>query len=81
MPVFYYDGGSRTAMFPARYRALQALMPEPRYVPARVAPGIGVLAISCLEYRDTDIHPCNEPSISIALDELYHPPKTFQGGP
>jgi Acetoacetate decarboxylase (ADC) len=72
MPVFYYDAGSMTAMFPARYRALQALMPDPRYVPARVAPGIGVVAITCLEYRDTDIHPYNELSIAIALNEPYH---------
>lgn len=69
VPVFYYDGSSMTALFPARYSELQALMPDPRYVAARLAPGLGVVAITCLEYRDTDIGPYNELSISIPLNE------------
>jgi hypothetical protein len=68
MPVFYYDAGSMTALFPARYKLLQELMPDPSWVPARLAPGIGVVAITCLEYRDTDIRAYNELSISIALN-------------
>lgn len=68
MPVFYYDAGSMTALFPARYKALEELMPDPRHVPARLAPGLGVVAITGLEYRDTDIRAYNELSISIPLN-------------
>jgi hypothetical protein len=68
MPVFYYDAGSMTAMFPARYSALRELMPGSGFVPARLAPGLGVVAITCLEYRDTDIRAYNELSISIPLN-------------
>lgn len=45
-PTFCYDGGSMTAAFPARYRKLRELMPDPRYVPARLAPRLGVVAVS-----------------------------------
>ncbi len=71
IPTFYYDGASMTAMFPARYRKLRELMPDRRYVPARLAPGLGVLAITCFEYRDTDIGPYNELAIAIPLNEPY----------
>lgn len=70
-PTFYYDGGSMTVVFPARYSRLRELMPDPRYVPARLAPGLGVLAITCFEYRDTDIGPYNELAVSIPLNEPY----------
>jgi Acetoacetate decarboxylase (ADC) len=70
-PTFYYDGASMTAVFPARYRRLRELMPDRRYVPARLAPGLGVLAITCFEYRDTDVGPYNELAIAIPLNEPY----------
>lgn len=68
-PTFYYDGGCMTAVFAARYGALRDLMPDRSYVPARLGPGLGVLAISCLEYRDTDVGPYNELLIGIPLIE------------
>jgi hypothetical protein len=69
LPVFYYDGTAQTAVFPARLRALRALLPDPRFVPARLAPGLGALGVTCFEYRDTDIGPYNELAISIVLSE------------
>lgn len=30
LPVFYYDSGMMLALFPARYRALRDLLPDPR---------------------------------------------------
>jgi hypothetical protein len=68
-PTFYYDGRGMTAVFPARYRALRDLMPDPSYVPARLAPGLGVMAIACLEYLDTDVGPYNELLIGVPLNE------------
>lgn len=71
VPAFYYDGTAMTAVFPARLSALRAVLPDPRFVPARVAPGIGAVALTCFEYRDTDLGPYNELSISIVLNEPY----------
>ena len=70
-PTFYYDASYISAVFPARYRGLRELMPDPRYVPARFAPGLGVAAIACLEYRDTDVGPYRVVAISIPLNEPY----------
>jgi hypothetical protein len=70
-PLFFYDGSYISAAFPARYRRLRELMPDPRYVPARLAPGLGVVAITCFETRDTDVGPYRVVVIAIALNEPY----------
>lgn len=69
LPIFYYDGTAQTAVFPARIGRLRALLPDPRLVPARLAPGLGAVAVTCFEYRDTDIGPYNELAIAIVLNE------------
>lgn len=68
LPVFYHDASAMTALFPARFGELRKLMPDPRFVPARLAPGLGALAISCLEYYDTDIGPYNELAVAVPLN-------------
>ncbi len=72
LPIFYYDGTAQTAVFPARLGALRKLLPDPRFVPARLAPGLGAVGITCFEYRDTDIGPYNELAISIILNQPRH---------
>jgi hypothetical protein len=67
LPIFYYDGNAMSAVFPARLAALRRLMPDPRIVPARLAPGVGAVAVTCFEYLDTDIGPYNELAISVIL--------------
>ena len=67
MPIFYYDCTAMTAVFAARNGALKRLMPDPRFVPARLAPGLGSVIVSALEYRDTDIGPYNELMIAVLL--------------
>ncbi len=74
VPIFYYDGTAMQAVFPARLRALRRLMPDPRFCPARLAPGLGAVAVTCFEYRDTDIGPYNELAISIVLNEPWFLP-------
>jgi hypothetical protein len=74
VPIFYYDGTATTAVFAARLGALRRLMPDPRFRPARLAPGLGALAVSCFEYRDTDIGAYNELAISIVLNEPWFRP-------
>jgi Acetoacetate decarboxylase (ADC) len=68
LPIFYYDGTAQTAVFPARLGALRRLLPDPRFVPARLAPGLGAVAVTCFEYRDTDLGPYNELAITIVLN-------------
>jgi hypothetical protein len=68
LPIFYYDGTAQTAVFPARLGAVRKLLPDPRFVPARLAPGLGAVAVTCFEYRDTDIGPYNELAISVVLN-------------
>lgn len=71
MPIFYYDGTATQAVFVARLGALRRLMPDPRFCPARLAPGLGAVAVTCFEYRDTDIGPYNELAISVVLNEPW----------
>jgi hypothetical protein len=71
VPAFYYDGCAIGAVFPARLGALRRLMPDPRIAPARLAPGLGAVSITCFEYRDTDIGPYNELAISVLLNEPW----------
>ena len=72
--VFYYDGTAIQAVFVARLGALRRLMPDPRFSPARLAPGLGAVAVTCFEYRDTDIGPYNELAISVVLNEPWFLP-------
>jgi len=67
MPVFYYDAMAFTGIFCARMSVLKRFMPKKTFFPCSVFPGIGVIAITCFEYRDTDIRPYNEISISIPM--------------
>ena len=74
VPVFYYDGSAMTAVFPARLSALRRWMPDRRFVPARLAPGVGAVTITCFEYRETDIDPYNELAIAVPLNEPFSRP-------
>ena len=67
-PIFYYDGIAVTATFPAKLSVLKKFLPDRRFVPARIGPGLGAVTISAFEYRDTDIGPYNELAIAIPLN-------------
>lgn len=67
-PCFYFDSASMTALFAARRSALRALMPDASYVPARLAPGLGIVAVVCYENRDTDVGPYNNVGIAVVLE-------------
>jgi len=67
-PVFYRRARAYVATFPASIIALKRLLPDPRFTPAQVFPGIGVISLAAFEYYDTDIGPYNEFGISVALN-------------
>jgi hypothetical protein len=71
VPALYRDGEQMTGIFPARLGKLRKLMPDPRISPARLAPGVGAVTVTCFEYRDTDLAPYNELAIGIPLNEPY----------
>ncbi len=68
LPIFYRDARAHVAIFPASILALKKLLPDPRFTPAQMLPGIGGLAIACFEYHDTDVGPYNEVAISVLLN-------------
>jgi hypothetical protein len=68
-PNFTYDASVMTAVFPASYSALRKLLPDRRFVPARLAPGVGIVAVSAFEYRNTDVGAYNEVALAIMLNE------------
>lgn len=84
LPIFYRDGEAMTGVFPARLGVLRSMLPDRRLSPARLAPGIGAIAVTCFEYRDTDVGSYNELAIGIVLNHPRHrinaPGKSMLGG-
>lgn len=69
LPVFYRSARSFTAIFPATFISLRRLLPDSRYAPAQIAPGVGAVHLTAFEYYDTDIEPYNEFAIGILLND------------
>lgn len=84
LPIFYYDGEAMTGVYPARIGVLRKLLPDRRLSPARLAPGVGAIAITCFEYRESDVGTYNELAIAIVLNYPRHrinaPGKAMLGG-
>ena len=72
LPIFYYDGSAMTGVFPAKLAGLKKLLPDRRFNPARLLPGVGLIGITCFEYIDTDIGPYNELAIVIPLSVPHY---------
>ena len=67
-PIFYRDARMFTLLLPANYLALKRMLPDPRFAPAQVLPGVGGVYLAAFEYFDTDIRPYNEFAIGILLN-------------
>lgn len=74
MPIFYREARSFTIMLPANWSKLRRALPDPRFQPAQVLPGVGAVALTAFEYYDTDVKPYNEFSIGIVLNNPYYAP-------
>jgi hypothetical protein len=68
LPIFYRKARAHMAIFPASLFAVRKLLPDPRFVPAQMLPGIGAVALASFEYYDTDIGPYNEFAFNILLN-------------
>ncbi len=71
LPIFYRDARAHLAIFPAGIFTLKRMLPDPRFVPAQILPGIGGVALASLEYHDTDIGPYNEFAFSVLLNNPH----------
>jgi len=78
VPVFYYDVMTLSAQFMVPLQSIRALLPSRRMHPLRVMPGHGVVNVSTFAYRDCDIGPYNEVSISVPFS-LDRPSPLFVG--
>ena len=65
VPLFYYDTTRLDTLFLAPREKLKSLLPSARMHSYRVTPKHGIITISTMEFRETDIGPYNEVSISI----------------
>lgn len=65
MPCLVRDACSATATFVVNARAASALLPGSELEIAQVAPGRGLLSLSCIDYRDNDLGDYNELSIAL----------------
>ncbi len=67
-PLFYRDARMFSLIFPARLDAIRRLLPDERFEPARLLPGVGAVHLSAFEYHDCDIGPYNEFAIGAFLN-------------
>ena len=65
-PCFYRDAALLGGLFTADLAAARALMPTPRHHVLALG-GRALVAVHCLDYRDSDIGPYGEVSISVAV--------------
>jgi hypothetical protein len=67
LPVFYYDNTAMTAIYTASTAMVRRHLPKTEMHPVEVVPGKALVAFTAFEYRQTDIDPYNEFSISFPI--------------
>lgn len=78
VPVFYYDVMFLSVSLLAPTARLKALLPSKRLHPYRITPWHSLVSITTYSYRESDIGPYNEVSISIPVT-LDKPTPLFTG--
>ena len=67
IPVFYRSARMFSLVFPARLSVIKKMLPDRRFKPALLAPGVGAVHLSAFEYHDCDIEPYNEFALGALL--------------
>ena len=67
LPVFYYDSSSYALLLSASTRRVRELLPHPAMHPLEIMPGRALVALNAFQYRDSDIDPYHEFSISFPI--------------
>jgi Acetoacetate decarboxylase (ADC) len=73
LPAFYRKARCFSAVFPANLWSIRQALPDRRFVPAQVLPGVAAIQLSAFEYYDTDLGPYNEFAICIPINSPYFP--------
>lgn len=67
LPIFYYDSAAMNAIYLASSRQVRKYLPSSDMHPVEMFPGKCLMVFSAFEYRNTDIDPYNEFSISAVI--------------
>lgn len=67
LPIFYYDNTAMNAIYTASTRQVRKYLPSSDMHPVEMFPGRCLMVFSAFEYRNTDIDPYNEFSISAVI--------------
>lgn len=80
LPIKYRNSTGVVAHFPAPAKKIRELLPSENLVPVSFMPGVAVLSIAALEYREvSDFEPYNEVSIMVPVQ--YRPSINLPGLP
>ncbi len=72
-PLFYRDVRSFTGAFPANWFKLRRMLPDWRYVPAQVFPGVGAVTFTPLNtMTPMSGHTTSSPSASSSIHPISH---------
>lgn len=72
IPLFWRKSRAFGALMPASWRKLKRVLPDARFAPAQIFPGVGAVVLAAYEYSDSSIGPYNEFSVGIVLNSPYH---------
>ena len=72
-PMFFRDFHMMGGVFLADLARVRAALPRRWYSPLKMPLGRALVAVHCMEYKDSDIGPYNEISLSIALKRGWLP--------
>ncbi len=78
VPLFYYDLSAIMVTFVTPIERIRKLLPSAAMYPLRLTPWHGLTIITAFEYRDTDIGPYNELSVSFPVT-LHKPAPILTG--
>ncbi len=67
LPIFYYDNTAMSAIYTASTKKVRKYLPSPDMHPVEMFPARCLMVFSAFEYRNTDIGPYNEFSISAVI--------------
>lgn len=68
LPLFYRKARGFNAVFPANLWRVREALPDRRFEPAQILPGVAAIQLAAFEYYDQDVPPYNEFAMCIPLN-------------
>ncbi len=66
-PLFFRDASMMGGLFTTPTSSARAALAGHAFAPLEICSGTAIVAVQCFEYRDTDVGPYNEVSVSVAV--------------